>query len=274
MERHRILSAVIMIPITFLFIKWGGFAFFILIAGLVISSLLEFSGMCKMNKLSFNSWWGILIGTMFMLNAYLVSKGQHLGWQRDFSALIITVMIIGIMVTQLFRRDIKTGLINAGITVFSIFYIVWLTSHAIFLREIKPFGYQFMLVAVICTWLSDVGAYYSGKNFGIARRLHIVSPNKSRAGGLGAVLMGACSMLAMKYLLKLYFLSVSHAVILGALIGIFAVVGDLVESMLKRSLGQKDSGKFLPGHGGVLDRIDSLMFTIPLVYYYVKLVVL
>lgn len=263
-----------MIPVAYAFILWGGLAFFVFVSGLAIASLLEFYNMCSAGSAPVR-WWGVLMGLMLLLNAFFVVGGNGFSFYgTDFTPAILTVMILGLFVIQLLKKDLKYSLVNSSITLTGVFYVVWMAMHCVYLREIKPYGLHLVIVAVICTWCADAGAYFAGLKFGIYRKLHIVSPNKSRAGALGAVTASTLSMFLLKYIMKLYFINIYNALALGVLVGFFAVIGDLAESLIKRTLGHKDSGIFLPGHGGVLDRIDSLLFTVPLVYYYVKIGIL
>lgn len=258
----------------YLFVLWGGFAFYMLVGGLIISGLIEFYRMCDFKNIPSTKWWGILMAIFLLFNAYFVAGAKNLSWYGDFTSVILTLLITGIMVILLFKGDLKTAVLDGGVTIMGVFYIGWMLVHAVYLRETRPYGFQFMIGVVIATWCADIGAYFSGMKFARLRKLHIVSPNKSRAGAFGGILAGIAGMYIAKVILDLYFIEDLKAVILGAGIGILAVVGDLVESMIKRNLGQKDSGRFLPGHGGVLDRIDSFIFTIPFAYYYIRWVIL
>ncbi|MGM0441570.1 MAG: phosphatidate cytidylyltransferase [Elusimicrobiota bacterium] len=271
MRKKRIISSVVAIPIVYLFILWGGFAYFMLISAVILAGLVEFYRMLKNKKIPVTPWWGIFISLVLLVNAYIITTGKYITWDKDFYTLIITLTVPGLAVILILKKDIKESVANLSATGLSVFYITWLFIHAIFLRETKPYGYEFTLIAVVCTWLADIGAYFIGMKFGYRRaRLHVASPNKSKIGAYGAVICSFLAAVLMKYILKLDFVGIAEIGILGVIIGIMAILGDLTESMIKRSLDCDDSGKFLPGHGGVLDRVDSFMFTIPVVYYYLR----
>ena len=270
MGKQRIISAFIVIPIIYLFVRTGGLPFFICVSSLSIYGLLEYFNMCNMEKIPTSRWWASLITFALMLNAFFVSKGQPLLVMKDLTGPIIALLVIGQLVILLIKSDLKHGLSDISFTVMGVMYVGWLAMHAILLREIKPFGFQYVLIVFVVTWISDAGAYYIGGKFSPRVLLHAASPNKSWAGALGSVLTGTFCMIAAVKVLNLDFISVGTAAILGSIIGSFAVMGDLAESLIKRNLNQKDSGVFMPGHGGVLDRIDSLLFTVPLMYYFVR----
>ncbi|MEA3505913.1 MAG: phosphatidate cytidylyltransferase [Elusimicrobiota bacterium] len=270
----RVISAIAAIPVAFLFILWGGFPFFMLTLGILIAGLFEFYNMCSAKKIPAIKWWGATAAMFLLINSYFITSGKYIMWGKDPTVFIVTASIMGTMIIIILQRELKEALLKAGITLLGVFYVVWLGGHMIFLRDIEPFGFRYTLIAFTVTWAADIGAYYSGFSFG-RKTLHIASPNKSRAGAAGAVIAGALTMIAAVYILALNeYINLSHSIVMGALVGIFAVFGDLSESVIKRNCSFKDSGVFLPGHGGVLDRIDSLLFTVPLVYYYIVWIIL
>jgi phosphatidate cytidylyltransferase len=268
MHSNRIISALIVIPLIYLFILWGGLAYYLFLAGLTTAGVLEFYKMCESDNLRSSKWMGIAGCLLLLFEAYLITGNRPIFSKGDFSSFILTLLIAVVMFSMLLKDDIKNAVVNLAVTLSGVMYVGWMLLHALLLREIKPYGFEFMIIAVVSTWFADTGAYFTGMKFGIKRKLHRVSPNKSRAGALGSVVFAMLGLFLMKHVYKLYFIDRKHVLILGALVGTLAVLGDLSESLLKRSLGQKDSGRFLPGHGGVLDRIDSMLFTIPAVYYY------
>jgi phosphatidate cytidylyltransferase len=274
MSGNRILSAIIVIPAVYFFILWGGFAFYALITGIALAGLIEFYNMCSSNNLPSSKWWGGFISVLLISNSYLITAAKKINLNTDLSPLILTLLILGLMMILLLKKDLKSAVLDLAITVTGVFYVSWMINHAILLREIKPYGFQLTMSVLIAVWFSDTGAYFSGLKLGKKRKLHIASPNKSRAGAVGSVLLGILGMILSRYIFDLYFISNTETLILGGMIGILAVIGDLAESMIKRNLGQKDSGKFLPGHGGVLDRIDSILFAVPFAYYYIRLIII
>ena len=256
------------IPLVYLIILWGGLAYYLVLAGIVTAAVLEFYKMCESDDLPSSKWVGTFGCLLLLFEAYLVTANRQIFSRGDFTALILTVLVAVTMFSLLLQGDIKKSVTNMAVTIVGVMYVGWMLLHAILLREIKPYGFEFMMMALVATWFADTGAYFTGMKFGIKRKLHRVSPNKSRAGALASVAFGVAGVFFIKNIYKLYFIDTRHVLILGSLVGVLAVLGDLSESMLKRSLGQKDSGRFLPGHGGVLDRIDSMLFTVPAVYYY------
>jgi phosphatidate cytidylyltransferase len=188
--------------------------------------------------------------------------------------LVITLALMLIMSRELFRRQPRQGLVDIAVTTLGILYVGWLGSHLVMLRETGRgvpdsghLGARLVLFAAAVTWAGDVMAYLVGVAFGRRAMAPRISPKKTVEGGVGGL---AGSALA-GWLSAVTFLPLL-APLLGAAVGLVAgfcgQVGDLVESMLKREAGLKDTAVLLPGHGGVLDRFDSLLFTAPLLYYF------
>ncbi|MCK6526247.1 phosphatidate cytidylyltransferase [Myxococcota bacterium] len=132
-------------------------------------------------------------------------------------------------------------------------------------------GVKWVWLALVTPWCSDTGAYFAGRAFGRHKMSPLISPKKSWEGLVGGVLAAIAAAAVFRWVTGFVELSWADCVLLGAGLAVAGVVGDLVESMLKRSFGVKDSGFFLPGHGGLLDRVDSVMFVMPLAYLYAAL---
>jgi phosphatidate cytidylyltransferase len=148
------------------------------------------------------------------------------------------------------------------------FYIgALLTPLALLRRDLGPDGPGYALLALLLAWFGDTGAYGFGRAWGKTPLCPRVSPKKTRAGLVGALLGGVCAA-ALAHSIWLPRLPLLNAVLIGLLAGVLGQLGDLVESLLKRSSGLKDSGRIIPGHGGILDRVDALLAVCPMLYLY------
>lgn len=148
-------------------------------------------------------------------------------------------------------------------------YVPLLLSFVPLVRRFED-GLAWVFLLLVCTWFGDTGAYFAGKAFGRNKLLERVSPNKTIEGAVGGLLLsvvGACLVKA----IGLPTVDWGHAIALGVLLDMAGVTGDLTESLLKRVHGVKDSGNIMPGHGGILDRIDSILFSAPVAWLYVQL---
>ena len=132
-------------------------------------------------------------------------------------------------------------------------------------------GAAYLWLAFLGTWASDTFAYFVGTYLGKHKLCPLISPGKTIEGAIGGMIGSVIAIMLLGVLFKL---PVYHCIIMGILVGIAAPLGDLVESAIKRFAGVKDSGQILPGHGGILDRFDSILFTVPAIYYYMHIFVL
>jgi phosphatidate cytidylyltransferase len=180
----------------------------------------------------------------------------------------ITGLFLAFTLLFLFRvRDITIAAREIAYVVLGFLYIPFLLMHLVMLHR-TTYGWQWLLVIMLIVMTNDSAAYYTGSAFGKHRLYPLVSPKKSIEGALGGLGGSICGTL----LAKITFfpqLPLTDALVTAIVIGILGQTGDLFESLLKRSFGVKDSGSIIPGHGGVLDRMDSIIFAAPAMYYYV-----
>ncbi len=184
---------------------------------------------------------------------------------RALTTLGLLVPLVGLLVPLFRASDIPKSGMQLMTLVAGPWYIGGLMTTAALLR--RDFGPGWVLLVLSVAWLADTGGYFVGRKFGKAKLYPKVSPNKTWAGLYGAVLGSTIAgvVAALTYLPQLHLFG---GVVLGLLGGIIGQLGDLVESLLKRSVGVKDSGAIIPGHGGILDRIDALLFVSPVIYMY------
>ncbi|MFZ4781881.1 MAG: phosphatidate cytidylyltransferase [Armatimonadaceae bacterium] len=188
---------------------------------------------------------------------------------------LLVVLLIGTLIHQVVRRETEP-LVNTGVTLLGVFYAGWLMSYLIQLRSFPgfispspfpstPYGAWVVLYVMAMTWTTDAGAYFVGRRFGKHKLAPSLSPNKTIEGSIGGIFFAVLMGLAWGRWINI---PIVHCVVLGILCGVLGQIGDLCESAMKRDVGIKDFGGIMPGHGGVLDRFDSLLFTAPVCYYY------
>lgn len=176
----------------------------------------------------------------------------------------VTALIVLSLLWQMVRGGRELPIVGWALSLGGGLYIGFLLSHFVLLRD-RPQGMGWTLLAFFSTWANDTGAYFVGRWIGDRPFAPRISPKKTWEGSIGGWISGIAVGTLMGAVLRLPLL---HASLLGLLISVAATGGDLVESMFKRWAGVKDSGRLIPGHGGVLDRIDSLLFSVAAVYYY------
>jgi len=264
----RIGVILIGVPLLIWFTLRGGVLFLLLIDAVIFCGLREFYLLMEARGYRPYKFIGILCG--LLLSWYVYTGGAAL-------SLLLSVILLVVMTSELFRRDMSNSLVHISVTVFGVLYVGWLASHLVLLRELPnavdgldySFGTRCLGLVAAVTWANDILAYLVGVAVGSRPLLPRVSPKKSVEGAIGG-LVGATLAGWLSASTFAGFLSPVEGVLLGAFGGVLAQIGDMVESLLKRDAGIKDSARMLPGHGGVLDRFDSLLFTAPMFYYYLR----
>ncbi len=181
------------------------------------------------------------------------------------TASLFLALLILIIVTVVAYPSLDNGLIFVSRLWFGIFYIGFCSAHLILLRSL-PQGIHWLLVLTAVTVSSDTGAYYVGRTLGKTKLYPALSPGKTRAGAVGGIIGGMLGGLVVTVIL-FEGASLVMVAFLSLVLSMVGIVGDLIESLIKRVSGVKDSGQILPGHGGLLDRCDSLLLTAPVLYY-------
>lgn len=253
MLKKRIVAALLGIgPV--LFLTWYGKGlFFLLILALSILALREFYKLTKLNGKLFR--YAGQAGNVIML---------FIMFRYGVTAFFYSFIIFCVFISLLWVIEFPRPLINVAVLLWGAFYITTLMGFFVQLRE-RENGFTVVLAVLLTVWAADSAAFFCGTFLGKHKLAPRVSPNKTLEGALGGVLAGMVIMLIMAPGLGL---SRPVGVLLGVMLSMAGILGDLTESAIKRGVNVKDSGTFLPGHGGVLDRIDSLLFAAPVAYLF------
>ena len=270
----RVLVGVVFLPCIVLLCWIGGTPLYVFVTLVVLFGLREYHGIAAARSLDPNWFIGVPAAFLLCLDAWLES-GAH-------AVEILTALLLLTAAAEVFRTRTQSHFNNIAATMFGVMYIGLLGSHLILLgrwpvddpavtewgeRAIAP-----VLLAFAIPWSYDAFAYFTGKLLGRHKLLPRVSAGKTVEGTIGGLFGAVGFMFALRYAL-FPFLGPLHCIVLGAAGGMIAQIGDLVESLLKRDAGMKDSSRIIPGHGGILDRFDSVFFAAPFVYYYLVYVV-
>ena len=268
---QRVAAGAVFVPLFIVITRAGGFAFLALVDLIIVLGMLEFYGMMRAKGMHPYRGIGVLSG--LTLSTYIFFRS---GLYANF---VFTFIVIALMGLELARKDNRRAVFHVSTTIFGIIYVAFLSSHFVLLRELPnlvgvPYerGASFVFLVVAVTWASDTGAYTIGSLFGSHTLLPRVSRNKTWEGAFGGVLFAALAGWIASVTFAGY-LAAWEGVVMGILASLVGLLGDLFESMLKRDAQIKDTSHLIPGHGGVLDRFDSLLFTAPLIYYFLKLVI-
>jgi phosphatidate cytidylyltransferase len=258
---QRVLVSIIAIPIILAASYLGGYLFLFLVLAISLVSFYEFSLLVR-NK---NAHSNLLIG---LLGVFFLVVNSYLKYFDNYNSLIVIVATI--CVAELFRNK-NSALLNLGSTLLGIFYIGFFSTAIVSIREfyIQPeenyLHGGFLIISIFAAiWICDSAAYYIGSALGKHKLFPRVSPKKSWEGAFAGFIFAILAMTGSK-LIILDFLSWNSIIGIGIIIGVLGQIGDLIESLFKRDSGVKDSSSLIPGHGGIFDRFDSLIFSAPLI---------
>lgn len=256
--RRRILSGLVFGLVTLVAVYVGGALFFAAVLAAAVLAGREYQRM--MVRGGYRSCYALQFGltAFFLLGAACLSPQAVLGG--------LTLIVILSLAWQVGRGGGGgQPYVDWALTLAGALYVGWLSAHFIMLREV-PGGFGWTLLVLFPTWICDSCAYGFGKVWGKHSFFPRISPHKTWEGTLGGWAGGTGTALIIGVVLGL---SVFQALTLGLAISLAATFGDLAESMIKRQMGVKDSGSLVPGHGGILDRIDSLLFVVVVVHFFV-----
>jgi phosphatidate cytidylyltransferase len=264
MLTQRILSGLLFLPIFYL-VTWRlqpvYFTALVLLA--VAVGQHEFYRMAKARGITPDRVLGMILGALVVLESYRQVPAGELRYG-------LAAILLAILISRLFSpRPVEGALEDISVTALGVFYVAFLFSFQVAVRMLAD-GKQWLVFLFFIIWAADIGAYSIGIPFGKHRLYVKVSPKKSVEGFLGALAAAA----GMALICRFWFMpsiGVTEAVGIALALAAIGTAGDLVESLIKRAAGVKDSGSIIPGHGGILDRMDSMLFAAPVLYYYLKM---
>lgn len=261
----RTLVAIVLLPIGLAMIWLGGWAYLLTIALILCVAAWEYVQLFRAGGLQ-PSGVLVILGTAGLVFARGLSGFESAGW--SLSLLILASMTYHLIAYERGRDQAGT---DFGLTLAGALYFGWIGSYLVSLRQL-PDGMWWLLLVLPSVWIADSGAYFIGRSFGKHKLSPRLSPKKTWEGYLGGVLFGVLGGTLLAYLYALWVapetgITPLNGAIMGFVLSVITTLGDLGESMIKRQVGKKDSGKLLPGHGGVFDRIDSWLWGGVLGYY-------
>lgn len=261
----RVLSAVIGLPIVVGIIHYGSPGlFFLLVAFVTALSCREYFAMLESANLPGFSWLSTILGLLLTVCFFL--EGRFLA---EWGLLAIVSLFAGWMLTQ---NKVEGAIDRVSRSLFGILYVAGLLGFYLLIRYLED-GRYFIFFLFLIVWGGDSAAYYFGKKFGKNPLAPTISPKKTVEGAVAGLAGSVAGGIVAKFWFLADVLSLPHCLIVSFICGMIGQFGDLTESLIKRNAGVKDSGVIIPGHGGMLDRIDSLLFAGPAFYLYYKLFV-
>ena len=279
----RTLTAAVFVAVLLSCIFFNYVSFSVLFLFVSVWGLYEFYQLAEKLGAKPYKAIGLITGALVFCQAFIANSifAEHYPTSKLIAICLAFLFII--FIVALFDTKANTVL-NITYTITGIIYAVipftlllriacidssFIASNT--LHTIAPYNFHYVLGIILLIWISDVGAYLVGSFIGKHKLYARISPGKTWEGSIGATILTIAS----SYIISVWYpeLALKHWVVISILVSVFGTLGDLVESMLKRQAGVKDSGKIMPGHGGILDRFDSLLFVSPFVYAYLELFV-
>jgi phosphatidate cytidylyltransferase len=280
----RLVSGIAMWIIALGVIFSGNEIVFLLFIGSVgIVGLWEYFRMVEQSGRRCFTAFGLVCAAASFVGSFFALRTNSQTEAYDFENVVLLVFLFGVIARQMFRPTGKHApLESMAYTLFGLLYVAWLFNFITKIVYVIPrtsqgatMGQFYVLYLLVVTKFADVGAYLVGSRIGRHQMMPHISPSKTWEGFFGAFIFSTAVSCLLIFLMPkhLALLNYFHGTVLGLLIGVAAVVGDLGESIIKRSTGVKDSGFLLPGIGGILDLIDSVLFTAPLLFFYLRFLV-
>ncbi len=260
----RVLSAVFFGFLVIVIVQSGLWVFFGVVSLAVMLCAIEFSRLAKATG-------GWLPRLPNILIAWLICLSSFKPDWIDVNLVICTAIVLPFLI-EIIRKDPDSALLNVSSALLGTLYAGWLFGRHLLLIRQMPNAEHLIFLLMGIAWSGDIGAYLIGRRFGKHKIIPAISPGKSLEGYIAGIAFSCIAALALRHWL-LPDMQLLHTIILGIGLTIVGQIGDLAESLLKRGANVKDSGSLMPGHGGILDRCDSLIFITPAFYYYISLLV-
>lgn len=255
----RILSALCFLPLLILLVHYGSPLHFLLLIVVVIGlGLLEFYRMLASQGFPCRQWLGLSLGLTLPVAFYMGGMAS----QGVAAAIVVLIVVAGVFA----RQETVISLQSTAYTLLGVFYVSWLLSHVLLLRGLAH-GQYYVFYIFLVVWLGDAAALYVGTLLGRHKLVPSISPGKTIEGAIGGLIGSVGGALLGRLWLHDHF-TFAHSVVMGGMLALLGQLGDLSESLLKRSTGAKDSAHLIPGHGGILDKVDGILFSAPAMYYY------
>lgn len=260
MITHRILSGIILSIISIVAIIFRP-ALVLVSMSLIFVGLVEFFKMVEKKGIAPFKYVGVIMGLIIPLSVAIEFE-----LTRKWEFLFIVVLLLSLFLMQFRRRNNSNAVVDIAVTIFGVLYISWFFSFIIKLRFL-PYGASLVGALVLITKAGDIGAYLFGSRWGKNLLIPRISPKKTIEGALGGLFFSILASVAAKSFLDI---NIFYMILIGAFLGVIAQIGDLCESLIKRDCGVKDASGAFPGLGGVMDVIDSLLFTAPAFYFFIS----
>ena len=263
---RRVISALIGAAVIITSLLYGQWTYFVVFLAICLMAQWEFYRLVRAQEYVPIRLLGVFIGSLLFVLSFLIEAG-YLESKYYFAIFPLACMIF---LVKLYKKSDKNPFVNIAFYYLGITYVALpftLINIIVFFHD--AYSFQILLGLLIIIWASDTGAYFAGSMFGKRKLFERISPKKSWEGSIGGGIVAlTCAFVISRYYTDL---NLIEWVIVGGIVVVTGTYGDLVESLFKRSMSIKDSGNVIPGHGGFLDRFDSLILSVPFVVVFLML---
>jgi phosphatidate cytidylyltransferase len=263
----RIVTAIIGIPIVVLSVYYGGGVYFVLLFVVLLYMIKEYVFMTKTAGYETSYILSFLVGIL-TFGVILIENLNFIKTSLFLTSIMFTVIIFILFFIEIFRQEPVGAIGRVGVNFIGPMLFGWSLAHMFLIRDIRPRGMEYSFVLILTIWFCDTASYMFGILWGKKKLAPNISPKKSVVGLVSGLISGVVSVILLTNFFKLNIFSLKHSLLIGLGIAFFSSMSDLAESLIKRDCGFKDSDNLLPGHGGMLDRFDSFLFTAPLYFYF------
>lgn len=269
---RRALSIVVLLPLVLLIVYQGSWLYLLLISVVVLLMQIEYCRLAQHFSDKLNVVMPTFLTVAFCLLAYFLPTLTTTLSASTVMFSFFTFLLIYVFAESIFRGQVAGELVTVTLKLTGILTIGWAFGyHVILLRNSGPIGTSLCFLLAGTVWCGDTGAYLIGRAVGKHKLGTPISPRKTIEGTIGGLVVGTLVGFSLGTILLMDKIPLVHIALIGLLLTLMGQLGDLSESLMKRTAGVKDSGDVIPGHGGLLDRCDSLIFSAPVLYYYLKL---
>ena len=260
--RTRFISAIVLIALVLIALFFAPpWAVCLLVSGVTYAIMYEFTKVFNLKEKRILSSVNFIFATLFMLALHIISA-------KTIPLLIVLYIILLLVIAVLDNKRVKFTDVTTSL--FLVFYSVGMLMHLVLIRNLNN-GVALLILALLGAYATDTGAYFTGLTLGKHKLIESISPNKTVEGAIGGIIVTVIAFAIYGCVMQNqgYTVNYIYLLILSVLCAVVAQLGDLSASLMKRSFQVKDFGNIIPGHGGMADRLDSLMFVAPVVYYFI-----
>lgn len=265
----RIITGIVGIPLILLCIYYGGGLFIVLLGIVLLYMINEYVRMVNIAGYDVTWFSAFLVGMLIFISV-IIEQLKFSQSEVVFTAMVFSFIIFFVVFVEIIKQSPIGAVGRIGVGFIGPTIFAWCLAHLFLIRDLRPQGMQYTFMLFITIWICDTASYIIGTLWGKKKLASNISPKKTVVGLVAGIVAGVFTFVVLKRFFKITQMNINKAMIFGLVISVLTIISDLAESLIKRDCGLKDSDNLLPGHGGIMDRFDSFLFTTPVYYYMLK----